>query len=206
LRQSLTLCLGVPYDIVQTNKKGEYNICVALDFVDVDGIVVIVDVAVAVTTVVVDAAATVDALAAAVTADAAAAMTVAVAVTTVVVDAAVVALVVEETTAVAAAMISVQAPDARHTGKASAMAIGKASTMQPGAIQAAAAPPPARPEDLVQLSPKTAAAVTTNRNWQITGIRNRTSYEALFCIFSVLHLLCFTHSFFPNHLYITDNH
>ena len=206
MRQSLTLCLGVPYDIVQTNKKGEYNICVALDFVDVDGIVVIVDVAVAVTTVVVDAAATVDALAAAVTADAAAAMTVAVAVTTVVVDAAVVALVVEETTAVAAAMISVQAPDARHTGKASAMAIGKASTMQPGAIQAAAAPPPARPEDLVQLSPKTAAAVTTNRNWQITGIRNRTSYEALFCIFSVLHLLCFTHSFFPNHLYITDNH
>ena len=113
-----------------------------------DGIVVIVDVAVAVTTVVVDAAATVNALAAAVTA-----------------DAAVVALVVEETTAVAAAMISVQAPDARHTGKASAMAIGKASTMQPGAIQAAAAPPPARPEDLVQLSPKTAAAVTTNRNW-----------------------------------------
>ena len=85
----------------------------------------------------------------------------------------------EETTAVAAAMISVQAPDARHTGKASAMAIGKASTMQPGAIQAAAAPPPARPEDLVQLSPKTAAAVTTNRNWQTTGIRNRASYEAL---------------------------
>ena len=175
MRQSLTLCLGVPYDIVQTNKKGEYNICVALDFVDVDGIVVIVDVAVAV-----DAAVTA--------------------------DAAVVALVVEETTAVAAAMISVQAPDARHTGKASAMAIGKASTMQPGAIQAAAAPPPARPEDLVQLSPKTAAAVTTNRNWQTTGIRNRTSYEALFCIFSVLHLLFFTHSFFPNHLYITDNH
>lgn len=174
MRQSLTLCLGVPYDIVQTNKKREYNICVALDFVDVDGIVVIVDVAVAVTTVVVDAAATVDALAAAVTA-----------------DAAVVALVVEETTAVAAAMISVQAPDARHTGKASAMAIGKASTMQPGAIQAAAAPPPARPEDLVQLSPKTAAAVTTNRNWQTTGIRNRTSYEALFCICSFLHTLSF---------------
>lgn len=174
MRQSLTLCLGVPYDIVQTNKKGEYNICVALDFVDVDGIVVIVDVAVAVTTVVVDAAATVAALAAAVTA-----------------DAAVVALVVEETTAVAAAMISVQAPDARHTGKASAMAIGKASTMQPGAIQAAAAPPPARPEDLVQLSPKTAAAVTTNRNWQTTGIRNRTSYEALFCICSFLHTLSF---------------
>ena len=153
MRQSLTLCLGVPYDIVQTNKKGEYNICVALDFVDVDGIVVIVDVAVAVTTVAVDAAVTA--------------------------DAAVVALAVEETTAVAAAMISVQAPDARHTGKASAMAIGKASTMQPGAIQAAAAPPPARPEDLVQLSPKTAAAVTTNRNWQTTGIRNRASYEAL---------------------------
>ena len=192
MRQSLTLCLGVPYDIVQTNKKGEYNICVALDFVDVDGIVVIVDVA---------------ALAAAVTADAAAAMTVAVAVdAAVTADAAVVALAVEETTAVAAAMISVQAPDARHTGKASAMAIGKASTMQPGAIQAAAAPPPARPEDLVQLSPKTAAAVTTNRNWQTTGIRNRASYEALFCIFSVLHLLFFTHSFFPNHLYITDDH
>ena len=199
MRQSLTLCLGVPYDIVQTNKKGEYNICVALDFVDVDGIVVIVDVAVAVTTVVVDAAATVAALAAAVTADAAAAMTVAVAVdAAVTADAAVVAPAVEETTAVAAAMISVQAPDARHTGKA--------STMQPGAIQAAAAPPPARPEDLVQLSPKTAAAVTTNRNWQTTGIRNRASYEALFCIFSVLHLLFFTHSFFPNHLYITDDH
>ena len=191
MRQSLTLCLSVPYDIVQTNKKGEYNICVALDFVDVDGIVVIVDVA---TTVVAAAAITVVA-AVDVAVDAA-----------VTADAAVVALVVEETTAVAAAMISVQAPDARHTGKASAMAIGKASTMQPGAIQAAAAPPPARPEDLVQLSPKTAAAVTTNRNWQTTGIRNRTSYEALFCIFSVLHLLFFTHSFFPNHLYITDNH
>ena len=152
-----------------------------------DGIVVIVDVAVAVTTVVVDAAATVDALAAAVTADAA-----------VIADAA--------AATAAADMISVRAPGARHIGKASAMAIGKASTMQPGAIQAAAAPPPARPEDLVQLSPKTAAAVTTNRNWQTTGIRNRTSYEALFCIFSVLHLLCFKHSFFPNHLYITDNH
>ena len=201
MRQSLTLCLGVPYDIVQTNKKGEYNICVALDFVDVDGIVVIVDVAVAVTTV--DAAATVaaDALAAETTAGAGA---LAAAETT----AAVGALAAETTAAdaLAAAMISVQVPDARHTGKASAMAIGKASTMQPGAIQAAAAPPPARPEDLVQLSPKTAAAVTTNRNWQTTGIRNRASYEALFCIFSVLHLLFFTHSFFPNHLYITDNH
>ena len=168
MRQSLTLCLGVPYDIVQTNKKGEYNICVALDFVDVDGTVVIVDVVVAVTTV--DA----DATAAAVTA-----------------DAAVVALVVEETTAVAAAMISVQAPDARHTGKASAMAIGRALTMQPGAIRDAAALHPAQPEDLVQLSPKTAAAVTTNRNWQTTGIRNRTSYEALFCICSFLHTLSF---------------
>ena len=133
MRQSLTLCLGVPYDIVQTNKKGEYNICVALDFVDVDGIVVIVDVAVAVTTVVVDAAATVAALAAAVTAD-------------------------------AAAMISVPVPDARHTGKASAMAIGRVLTMQPGAIRDAAALPPAQPEDLVQLSPKAAAAVTTNMN------------------------------------------
>ena len=62
MRQSLTLCLSVPYDIVQTNKKGEYNICVALEFVDVDGIVVIVDVAVAVaTTVDADAAITVDA-------------------------------------------------------------------------------------------------------------------------------------------------
>ena len=78
--------------------------------------------------------------------------------------------------------------------------------MQPGVIRDAAALPPAQPEDLVQLSPKTAAAVTTNRNWQTTGIRNRASYEALFCIFSVLHLLFFTHSFFPNHLYITDNH
>ena len=47
MRQSLTLHLGVPYDIVQTNKKGECNICVALDFVDVDGIVVIVDAAAA---------------------------------------------------------------------------------------------------------------------------------------------------------------
>ena len=127
MRQSLTLCLSVPYDIVQTNKKGEYNICVALDFVDVDGTVVIVDVVVAVTTV------DVDAPAAAVTAD-------------------------------AAAMISVPVPDARHTGKASAMAIGKASTMQPGAIRDAAALPPAQPEDLVQLSPKAAAAVTTNMN------------------------------------------
>ena len=196
MRQSLTLCLSVPYDIVQTNKKGEYNICVALEFVDVDGIVVIVDVA---TTVVAAAAITVVA-AVDVAVDVAAAAATAVAAA----DAAVIA---DAAAATAAAdMISVRAPGARHIGKASAMAIGKASTMQPGAIQAAAAPPPARPEDLVQLSPKTAAAVTTNRNWQTTGIRNRTSYEALFCIFSVLHLLCFTHSFFPNHLYITDNH
>lgn len=127
MRQSLTLCLGVPYDIVQTNKKGECNICVALDFVDVDGTVVIVDVVVAVTTV--DA----DAPAAAVTAD-------------------------------AAAMISVPVPDVRHTGKASAMAIGRALTMQPGAIRDAAALHPAQPEDLVQLSPKAAAAVITNMN------------------------------------------
>ena len=127
MRQSLTLCLGVPYDIVQTNKKGECNICVALDFVDVDGTVVIVDVVVAVTTV--DA----DVPAAAVTAD-------------------------------AAAMISVPVPDARHTGKASAMAIGRALTMQPGAIRDAAALHPAQPEDLVQLSPKAAAAVITNMN------------------------------------------
>ena len=196
MRQSLTLCLSVPYDIVQTNKKGEYNICVALEFVDVDGIVVIVDVA---TTVVAAAAITVVA-AVDVAVDVAAAAATAVAAA----DAAVIA---DAAAATAAAdMISVRAPGARHIGKASAMAIGKASTMQPGAIQAAAAPPPARPEDLVQLSPKTAAAVTTNRNWQTTGIRNRASYEALFCIFSVLHLLCFKHSFFPNHLYITDNH
>lgn len=66
--------------------------------------------------------------------------------------------------ALAAAMISVQVPDARHTGKASAMAIGKASTMQPGAIPDTAALPPAQPEDLVQLSPKATAAVTTNIN------------------------------------------
>ena len=155
MRQSLTLCLGVPYDIVQTNKKGEYNICVALEFVDVDGIVVIVDVA---TTVVAAAAITVVA-AVDVAVDVAAAAATAVAAA----DAAVIA---DAAAATAAAdMISVRVPDVRHTGKASAMAIGKASTMQPGAIQAAAAPPPARPEDLVQLSPKTAAAVTTNRNW-----------------------------------------
>ena len=139
MRQSLTLCLGVPYDIVQTNKKGEYNICVALEFVDVDGIVVIVDVA---TTVVAAAAITV------------------VAAVDVAVDVAAAAA-----TAVAAVMISVQAPDARHTGKASAMAIGKASTTQPGAIQdAAAALPPVQPEDPDQLSPKAAAAATANIN------------------------------------------
>ena len=138
MRQSLTLCLSVPYDIVQTNKKGEYNICVALEFVDVDGIVVIVDVAVAVaTTVDADAAITVDAAV-----DVAAAAATA-----------------------AADMISVRAPGARHIGKASAMAIGKASTTQPGAIQdAAAALPPVQPEDPDQLSPKAAAAVTANIN------------------------------------------
>ena len=130
MRQSLTLCLGVPYDIVQTNKKGEYNICVALEFVDVDGIVVIVDVA---TTVVAAADAAVIADAAAATA--------------------------------AADMISVRAPGARHIGKASAMAIGKASTTQPGAIQdAAAALPPVQPEDPDQLSQKAAAAATANIN------------------------------------------
>ena len=156
MRQSLTLCLGVPYDIVQTNKKGECNICVALDFVDVDGTVVIVDVVVAVTTV--DA----DVPAAAVTADAAAA--------TADVDAPAAAVTADAdapaaaVTADAAAMISVPVPDARHTGKASAMAIGRALTMQPGAIRDAAALPPAQPEDLVQLSPKAAAAVTTNMN------------------------------------------
>ena len=113
----------------------------------------------AVTTV--DAAATVaaDALAAETTAGAGA---LAAAETT----AAVGALAAETTAAdaLAAAMISVQVPDARHTGKASAMAIGKASTMQPGAIPDAAALPPAQPEDLVQLSPKATAAVTTNIN------------------------------------------
>ena len=68
-------------------------------------------------------------------------------------------------TADAAAMISVPVPDARHTGKASAMAIGKASTTQPGAIQdAAAALPPVQPEDPDQLSPKAAAAATANIN------------------------------------------
>ncbi|XBX11273.1 hypothetical protein QMP25_22835 [Enterocloster clostridioformis] len=147
MRQSLTLCLSVPYDIVQTNKKGEYNICVALEFVDVDGIVVIVDVAVAVaTTVDADAAITVDVAAAAATA--------------------VAAVIADAAAATAAAdMISVRAPGARHIGKASAMAIGKASTTQPGAIQdAAAALPPAQPEDPDQLSPKAAAAATANIN------------------------------------------
>ena len=152
MRQSLTLCLSVPYDIVQTNKKGEYNICVALEFVDVDGIVVIVDVA---TTVVAAAAITVVA-AVDVAVDVAAAAATAVAAA----DAAVIA----DATA-AADMISVRAPGARHIGKASAMAIGKASTTQPGAIQdAAAALPPVQPEDPDQLSPKAAAAATANIN------------------------------------------
>ena len=161
MRQSLTLCLSVPYDIVQTNKKGEYNICVALEFVDVDGIVVIVDVAVAVaTTVDADAAITVDAavdVAAAAATAAAAAEAAATAVAAVIADAA--------AATAAADMISVRAPGARHIGKASAMAIGKASTTQPGAIQdAAAALPPVQPEDPDQLSPKAAAAVTANIN------------------------------------------
>ena len=132
-----------------------------------DGTVVIVDVVVAVTTVDADvpaaavtadadapaaaATADVDAPAAAVTADAAA----------VTADADAPAAAV---TADAAAMISVPVPDARHTGKASAMAIGRALTMQPGAIRDAAALHPAQPEDLVQLSPKAAAAVITNMN------------------------------------------
>ena len=114
-----------------------------------DGTVVIVDVVVAVTTV--DA----DVPAAAVTADADAPAAAATA------DADAPAAAV---TADAAAMISVPVPDARHTGKASAMAIGRALTMQPGAIRDAAALPPAQPEDLVQLSPKAAAAVITNMN------------------------------------------
>ena len=155
MRQSLTLCLSVPYDIVQTNKKGEYNICVALEFVDVDGIVVIVDVA---TTVVAAAAITVVA-AVDVAVDVAAAAATAVAAA----DAAVIA---DAAAATAAAdMISVRAPGARQIGKASAMAIGKASTPQPGAIQdAAAALPPVQPEDPDQLSPKAAAAATANIN------------------------------------------
>ena len=173
MRQSLTLCLGVPYDIVQTNKKGEYNICVALEFVDVDGIVVIVDVA---TTVVAAAAITVvaavdvavDVAAAAATA-VAAADAAATAVAAAAADAAataVAAVIADAAAATAAAdMISVRAPGARHIGKASAMAIGKASTTQPGAIQdAAAALPPVQPEDPDQLSPKAAAAATANIN------------------------------------------
>lgn len=134
MRQSLTLHLGVPYDIVQTNKKGECNICVALDFVDVDGIVVIVDAAAAVT-----AVAVVDAEITAVAAETAAAAVAAAAVAAVAVAAAV------EITA--AAMTSVQAPGVRHSGKASAMDIGKASTMPPGAIiRDAAAPHRVQPE------------------------------------------------------------
>lgn len=47
----------------------------------------------------------------------------------------------------AAAMTSVQAPGVRHSGKASAMDIGKASTMPPGAIiRDAAAPHRVQPE------------------------------------------------------------
>ena len=134
MRQSLTLHLGVPYDIVQTNKKGEYNICVALDFVDVDGIVVIVDAAAAAA---VTAVAVVDAEITAVAAETAAVAAAAVAV-------AAVAVAVEIT---AAAMTSVQAPGVRHSGKASAMDIGKASTMPPGAIiRDAAAPHRVQPE------------------------------------------------------------
>lgn len=134
MRQSLTLHLGVPYDIVQTNKKGECNICVALDFVDVDGIVVIVDAAAAVT-----AVAVVDAEITAVAAETAAAAVAAAAVAAVAV-----AVAVEIT---AAAMTSVQAPGVRHSGKASAMDIGKASTMPPGAIiRDAAAPHRVQPE------------------------------------------------------------
>jgi hypothetical protein len=134
LRQSLTLHLGVPYDIVQTNKKGECNICVALDFVDVDGIVVIVDAAAAAA---VTAVAVVDAEITAVAAETAAVAAAAVAV-------AAVAVAVEIT---AAAMTSVQAPGVRHSGKASAMDIGKASTMPPGAIiRDAAAPHRVQPE------------------------------------------------------------
>ena len=132
--QSLTLHLGVTCDIVQTNKEGECNICVALDFVDVDGIVVIVDAAAAAA---VTAVAVVDAEITAVAAETAAVAAAAVAV-------AAVAVAVEIT---AAAMTSVQAPGVRHSGKASAMDIGKASTMPPGAIiRDAAAPHRVQPE------------------------------------------------------------
>ena len=132
MRQSLTLHLGVPYDIVQTNKKGECNICVALDFVDVDGIVVIVDAAAAAA---VTAVAVVDAEITAVAAETAAVAAAAVAVAAVAVE------------ITAAAMTSVQAPGVRHSGKASAMDIGKASTMPPGAIiRDAAAPHRVQPE------------------------------------------------------------
>ena len=157
MRQSLTLCLSVPYDIVQTNKKGEYNICVALEFVDVDGIVVIADADVATTVVAAAAITVVAAVDAAVDVAAAAATAVAAADAAVIADAA--------AATAAADMISVRAPGARHIGKASAMAIGKASTTQPGAIQdAAAALPPVQPEDPDQLSPKAAAAATANIN------------------------------------------
>ena len=87
-------------------------------------------------------------------------------VATTVVAAADAAVIADAAAATAAAdMISVRARGARHIGKASAMAIGKASTTQPGAIQdAAAALPPVQPEDPDQLSPKAAAAATANIN------------------------------------------
>ena len=55
MRQSLTLCLRVPYDIVQTNKKGECDICVALDL-DVDVVVDVIVVVLAAAVLAADAA------------------------------------------------------------------------------------------------------------------------------------------------------
>ena len=115
---------------------------------DVDVIVAVVGVVVEITAVAVAAATTAD-VAAIITATAA--VDAVAAITTI--------------AAAAAGMISVPAKDAGHIGKASAMAIGKASTTQPGAIQdAAAALPPVQPEDPDQLSPKAAAAATANIN------------------------------------------
>lgn len=112
-KHSVTLCLGVPYDIVQTNKKGECDICVALD-VDVDvGVFVDVTVVVAVATI---AVTTITAVAAAITA---ATMTA----TTII--------------AVAADTTSVPAPGARRIEKGSATDIGRALMMHVGVNHAA---------------------------------------------------------------------
>lgn len=67
LRKTVTLCLSVPYDIVQTNKKGECDICVVLD-VDVDaGADVIIGIMDAAGATIAGAAATITAAAAAAT-------------------------------------------------------------------------------------------------------------------------------------------